>query len=985
MKILKLCSLWLALFLFPIALWSQSQTITGIVTSAEDGEPLISVTVLEQGTMNGAITEFDGSYSITVGPDADTLVFSFVGFKTMKIAIAGRTKIDVVLPLDVELIEEVVVIGYGTVKKSDLTGSVSSLRGDDITKIPSSSAEQALQGKVAGVQVTSNSGAPGSAPTVRIRGVGTFGNPDPIFVVDGVILDDITFLNSADIESMEILKDASSTAMYGSRGANGVIIITTKTGNFGDKPTINFTAGYDVQTIQKYIEVLDAREFAQTINKIQPGTFNNLDLLKNTDWQQEVYRSSAPIQNYQVSVNGGSEKTRYYASAGYFKQDGIIPKSNYERLTLKVNNDYRLFEGIRIGHNLTFSTFKQKNASNIVASTLRAWPTDSPYNEDGTFFGNRGNGNPLASIHYNENLTDGIRTVGNFFGEFKFLKHFTFRSSYGVDLQYADGYGFTPVFFVTPQQQNPESALNKSRRSRENWLWENTINYHFDTEDHTVDVVAGYTAQEDNGESFSGSGRNLLRDDILYLSNDLDELKISNGASIKSLASFLFRVNYSYLNRYLFTATFRRDGSSVFNEENRWGNFPSFAAGWRISREPFFPTGMVSNLKLRASWGVVGNDKVDTDDRFTLIRNELGAVFGVNEVLNPGSTYSTSGNPLIRWEEAIQTNAGIELGLWDDRLTMEIDYYRKVTKDILIDLPLPGHFGNGSFTFVKFNAADVLNSGIEFNIGYKNNLGDLFYRIGAIGSTVKNEVLKLGEDTGADNSLPLGNLGNGQNVKRVALGQPIGYFYGYKVDGVFQNEGELSKPRLNAQGVGDFRYQDVNNDGIINTDDRTFIGSPIPDFIYGFNTTFTYKGFNLSLDFQGEVGREIYDGKDAVRAGQYNYQKHLIEAWTGEGSTNSQPRATSGGVNYSQSDWFVHDGSFMRLRNISLGYEMPPSWVAKAKLQSASISLRGTNVITLTKFTGYTPEIGGNVSQNGIDSGVYPVTSVYGASINLTF
>lgn len=959
-------------------------TLNGRVTD-ESGEGLPGVSIYIKGTQQGTITNLEGAYSLEVSP-GDIVVFSYVGYAAQEITVGNQSEINIELAEQLIGVDEVVVIGYGTVKKSDLTGSVSSVKGDDLLKIPSSSAEQALQGKVAGVRVTSNSGAPGSAPTVRIRGVGTFGNPDPIFVVDGVILDDITFLNSADIESIEVLKDASSTAMYGSRGANGVIIITTKSGTRDLKPVINITAGYDLQTIQHYIDMLNARQFAQTVNKINPGTFNNIDLLENTDWQQEVYRDFAPIQNFQLSVSGGGQRARYYAGVGYFNQEGVIPKSCYERLSIKVNNEYLMNDFIHIGHNLTFSLFERENSANVVASTLRAWPTDPPYDEEGSFYGIRGNGNPLAAIEYNNSTNDGLRSVGNFYANVSFLRYFTFRSSFGIDLEYSDGKSFTPVYFVTPQQQNQETRLSKSRSTTENWLWENTLNFNFERNAHYVDAIVGYTSQKFNYEGLSGSGKNLLRDEIQYLSNDLTEIQISNGASIKTMVSYLFRANYVYRDRYLLTATFRRDGSSVFSEENRWGNFPSFAAGWRISEEGFFDVPFISNLKIRGSWGIVGNDKVDSNERFTLIRTERGAIFGVDETLYAGSTYSTSGNPRIRWEEANQTNVGLEIGFMKNKLILEMDYYQKVTKDILIDLPLPGHFGNGSFTYVAFNAADVKNNGFEFNISWRETRGDFYYEVNALGSTAHNEVIKMGGQTGADNFLLLGSLGNGQNVKRVAVGKPIGYFYGYKVDGVFQNETELeSYPHLSTQGVGDFRYKDVNDDGEITPDDRTYLGSSIPDFIFGLDATLRYKGVTLAIDFQGEVGQEIYDGKDAVRAGQYNYQKRILDAWDGEGSTNSEPRVTSGGINYSQSDWFVHNGSFFRLRSVTLGYDLPKKWTTKIKIERAYVFLRGTNVFTLTEYTGYTPEIGGNVSMNGIDTGVYPVTSVYGMGINLTF
>ena len=965
---------------------AQNRTVTGTVTSSTDNSPLPGANVYVKGTTRGTVTNLDGFYTITLSPGDEVLVYSYVGYKDQQVTVGDQTSINVVLQEESIGLDEVVVIGYGTVKKSDLTGSVSSVRGDDLVKIPNSSPEQALQGKVAGVRVTSNSGAPGSAPVVRIRGVGTFGDPDPIYVVDGVILDDITFLNPADIQSMEVLKDASSTAMFGSRGANGVIIITTKSGNFKGKPVINVSASYDWQTIQHYIDMLDAREFAVTYNKINPGYFNNLEALENTDWQKEVYRKTAPIQNYQLSASGGSDNVKYYAGIGYYRQDGIIPKSGYDRVSIKVNNEYQMLKSITFGHHLTFSLFDQENAAGIVASTLRAWPTDPPYNADGTFYGVRGNGNPLASIQYNNSMRKGLRSVGNFYGNFTFLKYFTFKSSFGVDLEFANGKSFTPVFFVTPQQQNEESRLSKDRSSKENWLWENTLDFNMDRGDHHLDALLGYTSQRFSFESVSGQGRNLIRDDIQYLSNDLTDIVIGNSATLKTMVSYLFRANYVYKNRYLLTATFRRDGSSAFGKDDRWGDFPSFAAGWKISEEDFFNVDLISNLKLRASWGKVGNDKVDTNERYTLIQNELGAVFGVNETLYPGSTYAKSANPYVRWEEATQADGGLELGLMNNQLTLEMDFYRKVTSDILMDLPLPGHWGNGSFTYVAFNAADVLNRGFEFNLTWRDRIGDLSYEVSAVGSTVHNEVTKLGEQTGADNFLLLGSLGNGQNVKRVAVGKPIGYFYGYKVAGIFQNASELDAyPRLSGQDVGDFRYEDVNGDGVITVDDRTYIGSPIPDFTMGFGLNISWKGLSLAADFQGEFGQDIYDGKDAIRAGQYNYQARILDAWDGEGTSNTEPRVTPGGVNYSQSEWFVYSGSFFRLRSLSLGYQLPAAWLNKIRIQSGNVFLRGTNVFTLTKYPGYTPEIGGDIRLNGIDTGLYPVTSVYGMGVNLNF
>ncbi|MEX0986363.1 MAG: TonB-dependent receptor [Bacteroidales bacterium] len=977
--------IFLAILCIPAYIFAQTLEINGTVSDESTGEALIGVNIFNQSTETGSITDLDGNYTIQASP-GDLLRFSYIGYYTEEVTVGTSTNINVVLREDIHTLDEIVVIGYGRIKKSDLTGAVSSVRGEDLTKITSVSPEQALQGKVAGLQVSSSSGDPGASPTVRIRGVGTFGNPNPIFVVDGVILDNISFLNSSDISSIEVLKDASSTAMYGSRGANGVIIVTTKSGSNQDKVQVNLNANYELQTIEKYIDMLDAREFAQILNRIQPGSFNNLDLLENYDWQRMVYRNFAPMQSYQLSGSGGGERSSFYASAGYFNQEGVVPGSAYERLTLKINNDYKFTDHIRIGHNLTISNYKKNNAPNIVASTLRAWPTDPGYEDDGTFYGNRGNGNPLASLEYSDNTFSGIRGVGNFYGEVNFLKDFTFRSSFGFDIEESEGVGFTPIFFVTPQQNNDETSLYKNNNSRRDWLWENTLNYHRESGVHSLDLLAGYTAQERNSEGLSVSGKNLLREDIHFLSNDMTDIIIGNSGNIWSMVSYLFRANYVYDSKYMFTTTFRADGSSAFASGNRWGYFPSVAAGWRISEEDFFTPGTVSNLKLRGSYGVVGNDKVNTTNRYTLIMSGRGAVFGTDEVFYPGSTYGTSGNPLIRWEEAVQGNFGAEVGMWNNKLVLEADVYHKITKDILIGLQTPGHIGNGTFATVTYNAANVMNRGIELAITWKESRGDFFYEFNATGSTVHNEALALSEDAEADHFLIMGSLGNGQNVKRVTPGYSIGYFYGYNVLGVFQNQEELDAyPHLSLTQVGDFKYEDINDDGSITTDDMTYIGTPVPAFVYGFAGTMRYGGLSVAIDFQGELGKDIYDGKDAVRAGQYNYQQRVANAWNDEGSTNTEPRATSSTLNYNPSTWFVFDGSYLRLRNISVGYDLPSRWMNSINISRATIFLKGTNVLTLTKYPGYTADIGGSVQMNGIDTGVYPVTSVYGGGVNVTF
>jgi TonB-linked SusC/RagA family outer membrane protein len=974
---------------------AQEIKISGVITDEKDGMPMIGVSVAVTGTTKGTITDLDGNYQISVAPDATQLTFTYVGYNTQVIDIKGQTVINVVMSEDVDVLNEVVVVGYGTQRKSDLTGAVSSVRGADLIKIPNASAEQALQGKVAGVQVSSSSGAPGSVPVIRVRGVGTFNNSSPIFVVDGLILDNISFLNAADIASMEVLKDASATAIYGSRGANGVIIVTTKLGTIsGGKPVYSFSAEYGIQHLSKKIDLLEAKEFGAYVNEIIAGSYNNLDALENTDWQDLIF-NDAPLGNYQFSVSGASERQQYYVGVGLFTQKGIIEKSDYSRLTIKLNNTYKLSDRIKIGNNITIAPSQQQNAPGVTYSAYRAQPVIQPYNEDGTYAEVPGVGNPLADIEYSNNTAKNVRAVGNVFGELTLAEGLVFRSSFGMDFSYNEGRTFAPVFYVSPQQVNEINDLSISNRRNSNWLWENTLNYNFNLgENHRFDVVGGYTMQQLRSLLFSVAAENVIsdREDLWYInSNNINPNSVFHGVDANqnySLLSYLFRVNYALKDKYLFTATYRRDGSSKFIPENRWGNFPSFALGWNIAREDFMADqDLFSTLKIRASWGQIGNEKISYLDQYALILNGNDAVFGASETIVGGSSFGKNGNPNIKWETTTQTDVGLEMGLFDSRITAELDYYHRLTDDILVELSTPGYTGNGQGVKVRYNAASVLNSGIEFNTVLRGGTGDFKYRISALGSTVNNTVKSVGGSSGVDSTLVGGFLGNGQTVTLSKEGLPIGAFYGYETGGVFQNQAQLeSTPHESTAEVGDLIYVDQNGDGKINSFDRVYLGSPIPKFIYGFSTEFTYKQLDLSVDFQGQVGNKIYNGKEAVRPDLYNFEATVLDRWTGEGTSNEEPRATAGGYNWLPSNRFIQDGSFIRLRSVTLGYNFTDSFLERIKITQARIYLRGTNLWTLTKFTGYTPEIGSNdVLSSGIDYGAYPVTAVFSGGVNINF
>jgi len=968
---------------------AQQKQVKGIVTSADDNQPLPGVNIKIKSQNTGTVTGLDGEYLLENLLDENVLVFSFIGYETIEVKVEGQTTINIALKLQSENLDDIVVVGYGVQRKSDLTGSVSSIKTDDLQRIPTSSPMQALQGKVAGLQIVSSSGAPGAGVVVRVRGVGTFNNANPIFVVDGVILDNIDFLNTSDIESMEVLKDASATTIYGARGANGVIIVTTKNAKVGQKPTISFSYEMSAQKLQQRIDLLDGTQYATIVNEIKPGSYNNVDAVPNTNWQNEIFKDgfSAPIINAQLSASAGTEISQYYVGVGYFKQDGIIPKSNYERLSLKFNNKYKLTDFLSIGNNITINPYQQQNTNNNVAFVAyRAWPLLTPYDANGKYTPLPGTGNPIADIEYTNSYGDGINGVGSFYADLKLLKHFVVKTSYGVDLGYNRSKSFTPVFLVSPQQQNSISRLYKGNSTRNSWVWENTLSYFNEFGKHRIDALAGYSMQSVKSEYNSANGENIIRDseDFWYLNpNNVNPNSVWNGVdagSNYSMISYMFRLNYSFNHRYLFTGTYRIDGSSKFTENNRFAGFPAFAIGWNIHNEDFMQAvPIISNLKLKGSWGGIGNEKISYSRQYSLVGASINTVFG-DDVMIPGQTYQTTGNPDLRWETTYQTNIGIEIGFWENKLTAEIDYFRKDTKDILIDLQLPGFVGNGGSATITKNAAEILNSGVEFNIGWKDAIGEFKYSVRLVGNTLHNEALVV-RGTGSTDDYLVGGNGN----TRTSIGLPVGAFYGYKTDGIFQNQTELDAypHRADAQ-VGYLKFVDTNNDKKITDADRTFIGSPIPDVLFGLNFAASYKNFDLNIDFQGQYGNEIFNLKETIRPDLYNFEAHVWERWRGDATSNAEPIPTQGGYNFLPSTRFVQDGAFLRLRNLSIGYTLSQSVSQKLKLSNVRIYLSGANVYTLTKFTGYSPEVMGGPIDSGLDYSTYPVCAIYSCGIRIT-
>jgi len=1008
----------------------RQTTIQGNVTDAITGDPLPGVNIFVPGTTIGTSTDNNGQYSLNVPENADTLAFSYIGYITQRVAINNRTQIDIQLEPTTITSSQIVVVGYGTQRKSDLTGSISTVKGTDVSRIPTTNVDNALQGQIAGVQITPNSGQPGTPATIRIRGVGTLNNASPIYVVDGMITNDISYLNPEDVQSVEVLKDASATAIYGSRGANGVIIITTKKGTIDQKVQINFNGYYGWQDIQHKISLTNASQYATLVNELnanegRPPTFQDPNSLgQGTNWQNEVYKT-APTQNYNMSVSGGTDKLTYNISGNYVGQKGIISGSQYKRMSLRVNNDYFFTKNLKVGHNIAYMhDYQQEAAPGVVGQAYQADPTKNPFTSNGDYNNITQNapvGNPLATIFYNSNRHYANRIVGNIYAQLSVLNNFQVKTSFGLDSWQKDWKTFNPQYFVSPIQQAQHSQLNVNNENSRNWLWENTITYKNSFGFNNVQLLAGITAQGFKDEILSGSRQDIAGNGsnpaLWYLNaGNQQSQSNSNAAYNWNMLSYLFRANYNYQNRYLLTATYRIDGSSRFGSANRYGHFPSVAVGWRLSNEPFLRNSeYISNLKLRASWGKIGNDKITAYPGIPTVSSNLNAVFGPNETINYGATIISLANPDIRWEQTRQTDIGLEAGFLKDRLSLEVDYYHKYTDGILVQAPIPAYVGASNIPYV--NAASVINRGFDFNVSWDQTVSGFHYTVGVVASTVHNEVDKLGQ--GQDAIFAGGTGEGGKLATRTVVGGPIGAFYGYKVVGVFQSQDEITQ--YNDQAVaaakqngtydpnktytyepgavpGDLIFQDTDGDGTITSTDRTYIGSPIPSFIYGVHLSASYKGFDFSVTTSGQTGNKIYNAKKTARFGTPNFETSYLDRWNGQGTSNSEPRLTNGGMNYNVSTRFLEDGAYFTIRNIQLGYNLPRSLTQQVNVRGIKVYLNVENLVTFTKYSGYTPQISGstisengigqtstNVLDSGIDHGVYPIARTFSVGVNIRF
>ena len=1024
-----------------------AEKVSGVVTDAADGEPLIGATVMvKEKPGTGVATDIDGKYSLEVSP-GQTLVVSYIGYNTMeKKVAAGSSTINFALDSTSEMLQEVVAIGYGTVKKSDLTSSVSSIGSDKLTKTPASSLANALQGQAAGVTVNSLTGRPGAQAEVRIRGVGTINGASPIYVVDGVITDDISFLSPNDIEHTEILKDASATAIYGSRGANGVIIVTTRGGK-KQNARITFDGYVGFQRRWKKLDVMNAWDFADTYININannssrtyyenfgfnkwlgvfqgvassdfyptiydpetnPGGFDYAS--QNTDWQDEVFRTGL-IQNYHLAIEGGSDQFNYSASGSWFGQEGIIKGSDYSRFTGRLNTSYQAFPWLKIGENISFMASVARNAyesgdnsesagANIISAAFAMAPWDPTRYPEGSvnrkgqdLSGGISAGsnfknvtNPLSMIEYSHPKVRNERWVGNVYIDLTPVKHFILHSSYSFDYRITTDKSFMDSYLVSAYDQREKNFLSSSMSRSYYWNVDNILTYTNTFGKNDLSAMVGFTVEEYNYYSIGNSGSSILNpvERNWFLSQVTDDYGTpSDGVARNRRQSWLGRVNYSYDGRYLATVNFRADGSSKFPEHS-WGYFPSFALAWRMSNEAFLrDITVISDMKLRFGWGKVGNDNIGNDAFILNMFNNgptfVGYPFGMSPTIANAAAVLTWINNGGHWENTEQWSLGVDFGFFNNKLTGSIDGFIRNTNDMLMSVNAPAHVGNRYAGMA--NVGRVRNRGIEITLEHRNTVNEWFhYSVGGNISFIDNKLTRL------NGGSPI--YTNYNQVQVVDLNQPLYYYWGYQYDGIYRSDEEVFQylPGYDATSTpfhaGDSKYVDNNGDGVIDDKDRVYLGSTIPKINYGLNITAYLKDFDINLFFQGVGGNKIY-----------NQMRHRLEsngstsvlspvmadAWTENNPDGSIPNPKNS-INYYVSDRFLESGAYFRLKNLQVGYTLPDKLLGKSGFQNCRFYVQISNVFTITKYTGYDPEVNG-----GVDYGNYPQAQSFLFGVNLSF
>ena len=980
--------------LLPMCIFAQQITVQGVVKD-QTGETVIGASVMEKGTTNGTITGIDGDFSLNMSSNG-TLVVSFVGYKTQEVQVKGQKQLQVVLSEDAEMLDEVVVIGYGTMKKSDLTGAVSSIGNKDIKDSPVSNLGQAIQGKISGVQIV-DAGKPGDNVSIKIRGLGSINNCDPLVVIDGVPTDlGLSSLNMADVERLDVLKDASATAIYGSRGANGVVMITTKRGTEG-KGKLAVSANYSFQNATNVPSLLNAAQYAELSNDMMvnsgrnpnPEWANPSELGAGTDWMDELLRTGV-MQNYTVSYSGGNEKSHYYVSGGFLDQSGIVKSVNYRRFTFQSNSDAQVLKWLKFSNNITFSADTKKSGSYNIGDALKALPIYPVKNEDGSWSGPDGNSewygstrNPIGPTELNKSQTDGYNFLANLTAELTFTKWLKFKSTFGYDAIFWFIDNFTPKYNWKPTPTE-ETSRYKSDNKSFTYLWDNYFLFdHTFAEKHRVGLMAGMSAQWNTNDYLNAQKNVFMFDNVHEMDNGEEMYAIGGNETEWALLSYMARVNYSYEDRYLLTATIRRDGSSRFGKKHRWGTFPSVSVAWRASQEKWFPKNdYINDLKVRAGYGVTGSQASVGNYSYLASYNTSVYPFGISSGNQTALVSSTLANPYIHWEEVAQTNIGFDASLFNSRVMFSFDAYLKETRDMLVKASIPITSGFEDTTTTYTNAGKVRNQGIEMSLHTINLTGELGWETNLTATYNKNKIKDLNSD------VPYYiNQINNSYVTMLAKDYPINVFYGYVTDGIFQNQSEVNTHAVQPGAEpGDIRFRDLNNDGVINDSDRTVIGNPNPSWLFSMNNSLSYKGFELSVFLQGIAGNKIYNANNIDNTGMaaaYNQTTDVLKRWQGEGTSNSMPRAVFGDPNQNTrvSDRFVENGSYLRLKNITLSYTFPKQWLQKAQIENARLSLSCENVATITGYSGFDPEVG----INGIDQNRYPISRTFSLGLNFNF
>lgn len=1061
--------LTLLLLLLLLAIGADAQTASGTVKDTS-GEPLIGVTVSVKGQKAGAVTDFDGNFNIDAA-QGSTLLFSYIGYQPQEVKYLG-TPLSVTMKEDNAMLNEVVVVGYGTMKRSDITGSTVSVTADDMKKSVATSLDQALQGRAAGVQVTQNSGTPGGGISVSIRGTNSLNGNEPLYIIDGIAVQGqtgdngaggdkmgntnaLSGINPADIVSMEVLKDASATAIYGSRASNGVVIITTKRGQ-ANTTKVSYDGSVGWQTMPKKLGVLNLREYAQFYNERaailgygEREEFANPSILgEGTDWQDEIFRT-ALMHNHQVSLSGGTDKVRYAASGGYLGQDGIVLGSDFNRATARVNLDVDAAKWLSFGINSSLSTYKQTNTiektnvnsldDNVLMIAVKQYPDVPVRNADGTFgyvdkskydTGGTPISNPVSDALTRERYNKGTDVSFNAFGDIKFYRDLTLHVEYGQSLNFNKTYAFVPFYdFGTYVQQSSGSRdASQSRYSS----FKTYLTYNHSWGSHSLNVMAGHEAQESRWENLNASRDSYKFNSVHELgSGDASTAKNGSGVSENAIESYYGRLNYNISDRYLLTATMRADGSSAFGPNNRWGYFPSVALAWRASQETFLKdVSWLNNLKLRLGWGLVGNQNAGN--------YAYGATMAtVSTIWGAGYYMSNFSNSNLKWEKTNSYNVGIDLSLLRNRVELIFDAYVKKTDNLLMHAPLPSYVvgstdtSSGLITSPWVNVGAMQNKGFEFTLNtVPVSTKAIEWRSAITFSLNRNKVTQLYTDDAAI----AGNIG-GQLHTYTTVGNPVGQFYGYKSKGIFSSEDDFYLKDKNGdymydkdgsrrmvaipegQNVkegevwyGDYIWEDLNGDGVINEKDRTYIGNPNPDFTFGFTNTLTYRGFDLSVFINGSVGNDVYNymnerltnpydltgklsiNKDYARVELIdpNGSRTLQNMHVSNAATARVQRITTSSANTNNrvSDRFVEDGSYLRVKNITLGYTLPSAWVKRLQLSNVRIYASLQNLFTITGYSGYDPEIGAynqDVKLQGIDFARYPSQKIYTVGISINY